>query len=153
MIVRHAPVIAIVTRHMTYRTIDLLLLVVAFAGVFAAQPLATVPAICVSVAVCTFCAAFRSARTSRTSPRITATVVSVLAYWLLVLIRGVVYPLVSDGGLGRVSSATRFIDPPLLFLLVVGSTILVALFGLLVGHYFAMWRDHGWTHIFDEPDG
>ena len=138
---------------MTYRTFDLLLLVVAFAGVFAAHRLAPAPAICVSVAVCTFCAAFRSARTSRASPRIIATIVSVSAYWLLLLIRGVAFPLVLDGGIGRFSLASRFIDPPLFFLLVVGSTILVALFGLLVGHYFAMWRDHGWTHIFDEPGG
>jgi hypothetical protein len=138
---------------MTYRTFDLLFLVVAFAGVFAAQPLATAPAVCISVAVCTFSAAYWSARTSRTSPRKIATVVSVSSYWLLLLIRGVAFPLVSDGRPGRLSSASPFIDPPLFFLLVVGSTILVALFGLLVGHYFAMWRDLGWRHIFDEPGG
>ncbi|QDT03937.1 hypothetical protein K227x_23230 [Rubripirellula lacrimiformis] len=138
---------------MTVRTFDLLLLVVAFAGVFAAQRLTAAPAIFVSVVICTLCAAVRSACTSGISPRITATVVSVSAYWLLLLIRGIAYPLVLDGGTDRLSSSIRYIDPPLFFLLVAGSTIMVGLLGLLVGHYCAMWRDHGWRHIFDKPGG
>jgi hypothetical protein len=138
---------------MTYRTLDLLLLVVAFAGVFAAQQLSTGPATFVSVAICTFYAAFRSAHASGVSPRVVATVAAVLTFWLQCGIRMVVFSLVSNDGHTRFRAASQLVDPPLLFLLVAGATILVGLFGLLVGHYFAMWRDRGWRHLFDRPDG
>ncbi|PHQ33782.1 hypothetical protein [Rhodopirellula bahusiensis] len=138
---------------MTFRTFDLLLLAAAFAGVFGVQSLPGVLATLSSVAICTVCSAFRAARSSESSPRVVAAFVAVASFWLMAVVRGVAYPLSFADGADRLSSATQFIDAPLVFLFVAGGTILSALFGLLVGHYFAMWRDHGWRHIFDDPSG